>query len=105
MAVSSDGKRRRLRHLLKHDALRRVRWPILKRLGFHAWGDERSSVRGPGVEYAESREYESVRMPARSTGTCPRDPTASTCESLIPTEVWTPGSSSMRAPHWIGVPP
>src|SRR5438309_2139577 len=29
MAVSSDGKRRRLRHLLKHDALRRVRWPIL----------------------------------------------------------------------------
>jgi uncharacterized protein (DUF58 family) len=56
--VSSDGKRRRLRHLLKHDALRRVRWPILKRLGFHAWGDERSSVRGPGVEYAESREYE-----------------------------------------------
>ena len=58
MAVSSDGKRRRLRHLLKHDALRRVRWPILKRLGFHAWGDERSSVRGPGVEYAESREYE-----------------------------------------------
>ena len=58
MAVSSDGKLRRLRHLLKHDALRRVRWPILKRLGFHAWGDERSSVRGPGVEYAESREYE-----------------------------------------------
>src|SRR5438477_11169677 len=58
MAVSSDGKRRRLRHLLKHDALRRVRWPILKRLGFHAWGDERSSVRGAGVEYAESREYE-----------------------------------------------
>ena len=58
MAVSSDGKRRRLRHLLKHDALRRVRWPILKRLGFHARGDERSSVRGPGVEYAENREYE-----------------------------------------------
>jgi uncharacterized protein (DUF58 family) len=58
MAVSSDGERRRLRHLLKHDALRRVRWPILRRLGFHAWGDERSSVRGPGVEYAESREYE-----------------------------------------------
>jgi len=58
MAVSSDGKRRRLRHLLKHDALRRVRWPLLKRLGFHAWGDERSNVRGPGVEYAESREYE-----------------------------------------------
>src|SRR2546423_1555651 len=31
---------------------------IWRRLGFHAWGDERSSVRGPGVEYAESREYE-----------------------------------------------
>ena len=56
--VSSKEESRRLRNVLRHDALRRVRWPILRRLGFHAWGDERSSVRGPGVEYAESREYE-----------------------------------------------
>src|SRR5438132_13623873 len=58
MVVSSREKPRRLRNVLKHEALRRVRWPIWRRLGFHAWGDERSSVRGPGVEYAESREYE-----------------------------------------------
>ena len=35
-----------------------MRWPVLRRLGFHAWGDERSSVRGPGVEYADVREYQ-----------------------------------------------
>src|SRR2546430_772771 len=58
MVVSSREKPGRLRNVLKHEALRRVRWPIWRRLGFHAWGDERSSVRGPGVEYAESREYE-----------------------------------------------
>ena len=58
MAVSSKESPRRLPRVLQHEALRRVRWPILKRLGFHAWGDERSATRGPGVEYAESREYE-----------------------------------------------
>jgi len=58
MAVSSKESPRRLPRVLQHEALRRVRWPILKRLGFHAWGDERSVTRGPGVEYAESREYE-----------------------------------------------
>jgi uncharacterized protein (DUF58 family) len=56
--VSSDAKRRRLRNLLKHEALRRVRWPVLGRLGVHAWGDERSSLRGPGIEYADVREYQ-----------------------------------------------
>jgi uncharacterized protein (DUF58 family) len=56
--VSSKETPRRLPRVLTHEALRRVRWPILKRLGFHAWGDERSSIRGPGVEYAESREYQ-----------------------------------------------
>jgi len=58
MAVSSKESPRRLPHVLQHEALRRMRWPILKRLGFRAWGDERSATRGPGVEYAESREYE-----------------------------------------------
>src|SRR5205807_9312291 len=58
MAVSSKESPHRLPRVLQHEALRRVRWPILKRLGFHAWGDERSATRGPGVEYAESREYE-----------------------------------------------
>src|SRR5437588_11683141 len=58
MAASSKKSPRRLPRVLQDEALRRVRWPILKRLGFHAWGDERSVTRGPGVEYAESREYE-----------------------------------------------
>src|SRR2546421_2483646 len=58
MVVSSREKPRRLRNVLKLEALRRVRWPIWRRLGFHAWGDERSNVRGPGIEYAESREYQ-----------------------------------------------
>ncbi len=38
--------------------LRRVRWPVARRLGVHPWGDERSRVLGPGVEYADVREYQ-----------------------------------------------
>jgi len=34
-----------------------LRWPVSRRLGAHPWGDERSSQRGPGVEYADVREY------------------------------------------------
>ncbi|HVS07933.1 MAG TPA: DUF58 domain-containing protein [Candidatus Dormibacteraeota bacterium] len=38
--------------------LRRSRWPVLRRLGFHPGGDERSSVRGVGLEYSDVREYQ-----------------------------------------------
>jgi uncharacterized protein (DUF58 family) len=38
--------------------LRRLRWPVARRLGVHAWGDERSRLTGPGIEYAEVREYQ-----------------------------------------------
>jgi uncharacterized protein (DUF58 family) len=58
MAVSSERGPRLLRRFPKHEALGRLRWPVLKRLGFHAWGDERSSLRGQGVEFADVREYE-----------------------------------------------
>lgn len=38
--------------------LRRLRWPVARRLGVHPWGGERSGLRGPGVEYADVREYQ-----------------------------------------------
>ena len=38
--------------------LRRSRWPVLRRLGFHPGGDERSSFRGAGLEYSDVREYQ-----------------------------------------------
>ena len=38
--------------------LRRSRWPVLRRLGFHPGGDERSSLRGAGLEYTDVREYQ-----------------------------------------------
>src|SRR5439155_1167937 len=38
--------------------LRRLRWPVARRLGVHAWGDERSRLTGPGIEYADVREYQ-----------------------------------------------
>src|SRR5713226_6000891 len=38
--------------------LRRSRWPVLRRLGFHPGGDERSSFRGTGLEYSDVREYQ-----------------------------------------------
>jgi uncharacterized protein (DUF58 family) len=38
--------------------LRRSRWPVLRRLGFHPGGDERSSMRGAGLEYSDVREYQ-----------------------------------------------
>src|SRR2546427_6364569 len=38
--------------------LRRSRWPVLRRLGFHPGGDERSSFRGAGLEYTDVREYQ-----------------------------------------------
>jgi uncharacterized protein (DUF58 family) len=40
------------------DLLRRSRWPVLRRLGFHPGGDERSSFRGSGLEYSDVREYQ-----------------------------------------------
>jgi len=48
-----DAARQRTRELL-----RRVRWPVARRLGVHPWGDERSRLRGPGLEYADVREYQ-----------------------------------------------
>src|ERR1700730_59932 len=57
-AVSSESGWRRIRRFPKHEALARLRWPVWNRLGFHAWGDERSSLRGQGVEFADVREYE-----------------------------------------------
>jgi uncharacterized protein (DUF58 family) len=38
--------------------LRRSRWPVLRRLGFHPGGDERSALRGTGLEYSDVREYQ-----------------------------------------------
>ncbi len=38
--------------------LRRSRWPVLRRLGFHPGGDERSTLRGTGLEYSDVREYQ-----------------------------------------------
>jgi uncharacterized protein (DUF58 family) len=35
-----------------------LRWPVWKKLGLRAWGDERSNLRGPGVEFADVREYQ-----------------------------------------------
>ncbi len=40
------------------EILRRLRWPVVRRLGVHPWGDERSRVFGPGIEYADVREYQ-----------------------------------------------
>jgi uncharacterized protein (DUF58 family) len=40
------------------DLLRRSRWPVLRRLGFHPGGDERSSFRGTGLEFSDVREYQ-----------------------------------------------
>ena len=40
------------------ELLRRTRWPVLRRLGFHPGGDERSSFRGTGLEYSDVREYQ-----------------------------------------------
>jgi uncharacterized protein (DUF58 family) len=41
-----------------HETLGRLRWPVWKKLGLRAWGDERSNLRGPGVEFADVREYQ-----------------------------------------------
>ena len=45
-------------HRYSEAVLRRLRWPVAQRLGVHAWGDERSRLSGPGVEYADVREYQ-----------------------------------------------
>jgi uncharacterized protein (DUF58 family) len=39
------------------ELVRRLRWPVLRRLAVHPGGDERSRLRGPGMEYSEVREY------------------------------------------------
>jgi uncharacterized protein (DUF58 family) len=39
------------------ELLRRLSWPALRRLGLHIGGAERSLLRGPGLEYADNREY------------------------------------------------
>jgi uncharacterized protein (DUF58 family) len=38
--------------------MRRSRWPVLRRLGFHPGGDESSRFRGTGIEYSDVREYQ-----------------------------------------------
>jgi uncharacterized protein (DUF58 family) len=38
--------------------MRRARWPVLRRLGFHPGGDEQSRFRGTGIEYTDVREYQ-----------------------------------------------
>jgi uncharacterized protein (DUF58 family) len=38
--------------------LRRLRWPLARRLAIHPGGDERSRVRGAGLEYSDVREYQ-----------------------------------------------
>ncbi len=40
------------------EVLRRLRWPLSQRLGTLTAGDERSRYLGPGVEYADVREYQ-----------------------------------------------
>jgi uncharacterized protein (DUF58 family) len=63
------------------ELFRRLRWPVLRRLAVHPGGDERSAVRGPGVEYSEVREYQPGDDPrlidwnltARSTSTYVRE--------------------------------
>jgi uncharacterized protein (DUF58 family) len=40
------------------ELMRRLRWPILRRLAAHPGGDERSRLRGAGIEYTDVREYQ-----------------------------------------------
>src|ERR1700737_2347874 len=40
------------------ELMRRSRWPVLRRLGFHPGGDESSRFRGTGLEYSDVREYQ-----------------------------------------------
>jgi uncharacterized protein (DUF58 family) len=40
------------------ELLRRLRWPVLRRLAVHPGGDELSRLRGAGIEYADVREYQ-----------------------------------------------
>src|SRR5919108_3198454 len=40
------------------ELMRRSRWPVLRRLGLHPGGDERSAFRGTGIEYTDVREYQ-----------------------------------------------
>jgi uncharacterized protein (DUF58 family) len=40
------------------ELMRRSRWPVLRRLGLHPGGDERSAFRGTGIEYSDVREYQ-----------------------------------------------
>ena len=56
--MSSDRGKGTGRRFPKHEALGRLRWPVWKKLGLRAWGDERSTLRGPGVEFADVREYQ-----------------------------------------------
>jgi uncharacterized protein (DUF58 family) len=53
----SPPKPERRRTTAPRDVLRRLRWPLAHRLGTHTAGDERSRYLGPGVEYADVREY------------------------------------------------
>ena len=54
MSPPESGRRR---PSAPRDVLRRLRWPLSHRLGTHTAGDERSRYLGPGVEYADVREY------------------------------------------------
>jgi uncharacterized protein (DUF58 family) len=55
---SSRGAQAPGREAPGREALRRMRWPLTHRLGAHTAGDERSIYRGPGIEYADVREYQ-----------------------------------------------
>lgn len=54
MGSSVDGSPRSV----IDELLRRSRWPVLRRLGIHPGGDERSALRGSGIEFLDVREYQ-----------------------------------------------
>src|SRR4030081_773951 len=55
--IMSPPDPRRRRAPAGREVLRRLRWPLTHRLGTLTAGDERSRYLGPGVEYADVREY------------------------------------------------
>ena len=75
--------------------------PIAERLG----GDERSLLRGPGLELAEVREYQPGDDVRRSTGTRPPAPDVPMCARRRPSGRWTPGCWSTSAPRSTGARP
>ncbi len=58
MPPSEDGRAQPPAGAGIDELVRRLRWPVLRRLAVHPGGDERSGLRGPGIEYSEVREYQ-----------------------------------------------